>query len=58
VKGYATDSSKPGGSYKFAPQFARTLKEVNEAPDESLSDHFPITVDVPLTEPAVKVAQR
>lgn len=50
VKGYATDSSKPGGSYKFSPNFARTLQEVNEAPDDSLSDHFPITVDVPLTE--------
>ena len=51
VKGYATDSSKPGGSYKFSPNFARTLQEVNEAPDDSLSDHIPITVDVPLTEP-------
>ena len=54
VKGYATDSSKPGGSYKFAPHFARTLQEVNNAPDHSLSDHFPITVDIPLTEPLLK----
>jgi endonuclease/exonuclease/phosphatase family metal-dependent hydrolase len=52
VKGFATDSSKPGGSYKFSPNFGRTLQEMNEAPDDSLSDHFPITVDVPLTEPA------
>jgi endonuclease/exonuclease/phosphatase family metal-dependent hydrolase len=57
VKGYATDSSKPGGSYKFAPHFARTLQEVNDAPDESLSDHFPITIDVPLAEPSVKANQ-
>jgi endonuclease/exonuclease/phosphatase family metal-dependent hydrolase len=56
VKGYATDSDKPGGSYKFAPHFARTLEEVNNAPDESLSDHFPITVDLPLTEPPLKAA--
>jgi endonuclease/exonuclease/phosphatase family metal-dependent hydrolase len=55
VKGYANDSSKPGGSYKFAPHFARTLPEVNDAPDKSLSDHFPIAVDVPLTEPPLKV---
>jgi len=55
VKGYATDSSKPGGSYKFAPHFARTLQEVNNAPDHSLSDHFPITVDIPLTAPLLKV---
>jgi endonuclease/exonuclease/phosphatase family metal-dependent hydrolase len=54
VKGYATDSSKPGGSYKFAPHFARTLQEVNNAPDHSLSDHFPITVDIPLAEPHLK----
>jgi hypothetical protein len=51
VKGYATDSEKPGGSYKFAPHFGSTLQEVNNAPDESLSDHFPITVDLPLTDP-------
>jgi len=55
VKGYATDSSKPGGSYKLAPHFARTLQELNNAPDHSLSDHFPITVDIPLTEPLLKV---
>jgi len=57
VKGYATDGSKPGGSYKFAPHFARTLQEMNNAPDDSLSDHFPITVDIPLTEPPLKTAQ-
>jgi endonuclease/exonuclease/phosphatase family metal-dependent hydrolase len=57
VKGYATNSDKPGGSYKFAPHFARTLQEVTDAPDESLSDHFPITTDIPLTEPALKGGQ-
>jgi endonuclease/exonuclease/phosphatase family metal-dependent hydrolase len=51
VKGLATDSRKPGGKYQFAPHFARTLLELNNAPEESLSDHFPITVDLPLTEP-------
>jgi len=54
VKGYATNSDKPGGNYEFAPHFARTLQEVNEAPDDSLSDHFPLTVDIPLTEPPSK----
>jgi endonuclease/exonuclease/phosphatase family metal-dependent hydrolase len=54
VKGYATDSDKQGGIYKFAPHFAQTLAEVNNAPDVSLSDHFPITVDIPLTEPPLK----
>jgi endonuclease/exonuclease/phosphatase family metal-dependent hydrolase len=58
VKGYATDSDKPGGNYKFAPHFARTLQEMTDAPDKSLSDHFPITIDVPLTEPTLRVDQR
>jgi endonuclease/exonuclease/phosphatase family metal-dependent hydrolase len=57
IKGNATDSTKPGGSYKFAPHFARTLQEVNDAPDESLSDHAPITVDIPLLEPQLKAAK-
>jgi endonuclease/exonuclease/phosphatase family metal-dependent hydrolase len=51
VKGLATDSRKPGGKYQFAPHFAWTLLELNSAPEESLSDHAPITVDLPLTEP-------
>ncbi len=51
VKGYATDSEKSGGSYKFAPHYGRTLQELNEAPDVPLSDHSPITVDIPLTDP-------
>ena len=51
VKGFAKDSDKPGGKYQFAPHFAWTLMELNSAPVESLSDHAPITVDLPLTEP-------
>jgi endonuclease/exonuclease/phosphatase family metal-dependent hydrolase len=56
VKGLATDSRKPGGKYQFAPHFAWTLSELNNAPEESLSDHFPITVDLPLTEPPTRSA--
>ena len=56
VKGLATDSRKPGGKYQFAPHFAWTLLELNNAPEESLSDHFPITVDLPLTEPPPNAA--
>jgi len=52
VKGLATDSEKPGGSYKFAPHFGHTLQELNGAPDHALSDHAPITIDLPLTEPS------
>jgi len=52
VKGLAIDSDKPGGKYQFAPHFAWTLMELNNAPDEALSDHAPMTIDLPLTEPA------
>jgi hypothetical protein len=50
-KGLATDSKKPGGKDQFAPYFGWTLTELNNAPDDPLSDHSPITVDLPLTEP-------
>jgi endonuclease/exonuclease/phosphatase family metal-dependent hydrolase len=51
VKGLGTDPRNPGGKYQFAPHFARTLVELNNAPEESLSDHFPMVVDIPLAEP-------
>jgi endonuclease/exonuclease/phosphatase family metal-dependent hydrolase len=54
VKGLATDSRKSGGKYQFAPHFAWTLTELNSGPEESLSDHAPITVDLPLTEPLAR----
>jgi endonuclease/exonuclease/phosphatase family metal-dependent hydrolase len=37
--------------HRFAPHFGRTLKAVNEAPKERISDHAPIIVDLPLAEP-------
>ena len=37
--------------HKFAPHFGRTLKAINEAPKERISDHAPIMVDLPLAEP-------
>src|SRR4029077_2338111 len=54
VKAYATDSERPGPSYKFAPHFGRTLQDLNGAPDVPLSDHAPITVDIPLSEPPLR----
>jgi len=58
VKGYATDSEKSGGNYAFAPHFARTLRELNSAPDDPMSDHSPMTVDIPLSEPPLKPSQK
>ncbi len=35
----------------FAPHFGRTLQVLNNAPKESISDHAPLIVDLPLEEP-------
>jgi endonuclease/exonuclease/phosphatase family metal-dependent hydrolase len=50
VKAYLTDDPKTADSYRFAPSFARTMDEVNEALDEPLSDHAAISVDLPLSQ--------
>ena len=39
------------GSYAFAPHFGRTLKLANRIFGEKISDHDPITVDIPIGEP-------
>ena len=43
------DSRQP---YIFAPHAARTLTRLNYAPKGRISDHSPITVDLPFQEPA------
>jgi endonuclease/exonuclease/phosphatase family metal-dependent hydrolase len=50
VKGYLKDDSNGGDSYRFAPRFARTMNEVNQAFDQPLSDHAAISVDLPITQ--------
>ncbi|HET9526882.1 MAG TPA: endonuclease/exonuclease/phosphatase family protein [Pyrinomonadaceae bacterium] len=37
--------------HRFAPHFGRTLKELNDALKDRISDHAPIMVDLPLGEP-------
>jgi endonuclease/exonuclease/phosphatase family metal-dependent hydrolase len=37
--------------HRFAPHFGRTLKDLNEALKDRISDHAPIMVDLPLVEP-------
>ena len=46
-----TDPHSEKASYRFAPYFGRTLKELNQSIPERISDHNPITVDLPLNEP-------
>jgi endonuclease/exonuclease/phosphatase family metal-dependent hydrolase len=40
------------GSYLFAPHFPHTLADLNSSTPEPLSDHSPITVDLPFHEPS------
>lgn len=37
--------------YRFAPHFGRTLEELNRAVPGRISDHAPVTVDLPFAEP-------
>lgn len=41
------------GPHRFAPHFGRTLKSLNDALPDRISDHSPIMVDLPLAEPPV-----
>jgi len=52
VKSYLESPRDTDGSYKFAPHFARTMRNVNYALGHWLSDHSPMTVDLPFNEPA------
>ncbi len=52
VKGYLKDDPKSADSYRFAPRFARTMNEANDAFDNPLSDHAAISVDLPIVESA------
>jgi len=53
VKGYLKDDPKAADSYRFAPAFARTMNEANEAFSQPLSDHAAISVDLPIVQPAL-----
>ena len=46
------------GSYLCAPHDGRTMKEMNIATGKRISDHLPISVDLPLSEPATPSAAR
>lgn len=51
IKDEITSPRDSNGSYLFAPHFPRTLLELNNAPPEPISDHSPMTVDLPFQEP-------
>jgi hypothetical protein len=51
VKGNIQEARDEKGSYAFAPHFPRTLIDLNNCLPEAISDHSPITVDLPFGEP-------
>jgi endonuclease/exonuclease/phosphatase family metal-dependent hydrolase len=51
VKAYMKNPRNNDESYRFAPQFARTLESLNYALPTRLSDHNPISVDLPFGKP-------
>jgi endonuclease/exonuclease/phosphatase family metal-dependent hydrolase len=53
-----TDGDDDGQPHVFAPHFGRTLKSLNEAVAGRISDHAPITVDLPLGEPKLAKGKR
>lgn len=52
VKPFVQNPRARDQSYWFAPRFARTMRELNESVADRVSDHPPMTVDLPLQQPA------
>src|SRR3954463_13902523 len=51
VKDNVQEPRDPKGSYALAPHFPRVLSDLNNCLPEPISDHSPITVDLPFREP-------
>jgi endonuclease/exonuclease/phosphatase family metal-dependent hydrolase len=51
VKDNIKEPRDPKGSFAFAPHFSRVLSDLNNCLPEPISDHSPITVDLPFGEP-------
>jgi endonuclease/exonuclease/phosphatase family metal-dependent hydrolase len=51
VKPLAQDPCLEDPGDFFAPHFPRTMRELNESAEDRISDHPPMTVDLPLREP-------
>jgi endonuclease/exonuclease/phosphatase family metal-dependent hydrolase len=49
IKPYTPRPRGEGMSYRFAPHFPVTMRELNNAVPDGISDHAPITVDLPLS---------
>jgi len=50
VKPYIDDPRRNDQSWFFAPRFPETMRELNESVPGRISDHAPLTVDLPLSD--------
>jgi hypothetical protein len=48
VKPYLKDDPASADFYRFAPHFALTMNEANQAFNDPLSDHAAISADLPI----------
>jgi endonuclease/exonuclease/phosphatase family metal-dependent hydrolase len=51
VKSFTDRSRRAGMSHEFAPHFPITMRELNNSVPDGISDHAPISVDLPLENP-------
>lgn len=57
VKPFIEDPRRMEQSYRFAPHFPVTMRELNESVTDRISDHPPMTVDLPLAEPTKLIVE-
>ena len=57
-KPFINDPRRAAQRFRFAAYFPVTMRELNESVDDRVSDHAPMTVDLPLTEPRKTAAER
>jgi endonuclease/exonuclease/phosphatase family metal-dependent hydrolase len=56
VKPFANDPRRVERGHQFAPHFPVTMRELNDSVEDRISDHPPMTVDLPLMEPTKLLA--
>jgi hypothetical protein len=57
VKPFLNDPLRKQQSYQFAPHFPGTMHELNASVADRISDHAPMTVDLPLKEPSKPISR-
>lgn len=57
AKAYNSKATSKHSPFKLAPHYGQTLFDLNFAYKDEISDHAPITIDLPITEPRVMTKQ-